>query len=128
MYAQDYDESWALGQAKSCEWAPQGVCFWAWRWDTVTPYIKNRDIHKCPDDVGKLVPWGSPGVITWQYEYNGYSSYDGNDAFKPWWIKQATYYTGNRCRRLIENASPMRLQLLGVAQRPGISMDSYTVE
>lgn len=48
--------------------------------------------------------------------------------FIPWWIKQATYYTGNRCQRLIETASPMRLQLLGVALRPGISMDSYTSE
>ena len=46
--------------------------------------------------------------------------------FIPWWIKQATYYTGNRNQRLIESASPMRRQLLGVEMRPGINMDLYT--
>ncbi|HVF10304.1 MAG TPA: phytanoyl-CoA dioxygenase family protein [Abditibacteriaceae bacterium] len=46
--------------------------------------------------------------------------------FIPWWIKQATYYTGNRCQRLIETASPLRRQLLGIALRPDVSMDSFT--
>ncbi|HZP83886.1 MAG TPA: phytanoyl-CoA dioxygenase family protein [Chthonomonadaceae bacterium] len=46
--------------------------------------------------------------------------------FIPSWIVQAGYYTGNKRQRLIETASPMRLQLLGVQMRPGISMDSYT--
>lgn len=46
--------------------------------------------------------------------------------FIPWWIKQAVYYTGNKCQRLIDTASPMRKQLLGVQLRPGVSMDSYT--
>jgi ectoine hydroxylase-related dioxygenase (phytanoyl-CoA dioxygenase family) len=46
--------------------------------------------------------------------------------FIPWWIKQATYYTGNRCQHLIEGASPMRLQLLGLKLRPGINMDLFT--
>jgi len=46
--------------------------------------------------------------------------------FIPWWIKQATYYTSNKCKRLIDTASPMRKQLLGVEMRPGISMDSFT--
>ncbi|MCE9592108.1 MAG: phytanoyl-CoA dioxygenase family protein [Planctomycetes bacterium] len=46
--------------------------------------------------------------------------------FIPWWIKQAVYYTGHKCQKLIDTASPMRLQLLGVQMRPGISMDSFT--
>jgi hypothetical protein len=46
--------------------------------------------------------------------------------FIPWWMKQATYYTGHRCQRLIESASPMRKQLLGIELRPGVSMDSFT--
>jgi ectoine hydroxylase-related dioxygenase (phytanoyl-CoA dioxygenase family) len=46
--------------------------------------------------------------------------------FIPWWIKQATYYTGNRCQHLIETATPMRRQLLGVELRPGIAMDSWS--
>jgi ectoine hydroxylase-related dioxygenase (phytanoyl-CoA dioxygenase family) len=46
--------------------------------------------------------------------------------FIPWWIKQATYYTGNRCRHLIETASPMRRQLLGLELRPGVAMDSWS--
>jgi ectoine hydroxylase-related dioxygenase (phytanoyl-CoA dioxygenase family) len=46
--------------------------------------------------------------------------------FIPWWMKQATYYTGNQCAHLIETASPMRLQLLGVKMREGINMDLYT--
>jgi prepilin-type N-terminal cleavage/methylation domain-containing protein len=81
MYAQDYDETWALGQADGCEWAPEGICFWAWRWDTVKPYIKNDLILHCPEDVGKKVPWNSGGDITWKIQSNGYASY-GNDAFK----------------------------------------------
>jgi ectoine hydroxylase-related dioxygenase (phytanoyl-CoA dioxygenase family) len=48
--------------------------------------------------------------------------------FIPWWIKQATYYTGNRSSRLIEGASPMRRQLLGVELRPGIAMDLFSSE
>jgi ectoine hydroxylase-related dioxygenase (phytanoyl-CoA dioxygenase family) len=43
--------------------------------------------------------------------------------FVPWWAKQADYYTGNKCAHLIENASPMRLQLIGVKMRAGINMD-----
>ena len=46
--------------------------------------------------------------------------------FIPWWIKQATYYTGNKCQRLIDSASPMRLQLLGVKLREGVNMDLYS--
>jgi ectoine hydroxylase-related dioxygenase (phytanoyl-CoA dioxygenase family) len=46
--------------------------------------------------------------------------------FIPWWIKQATYYTGNKCQRLIDTASPMRLQLLGVKLREGVEMDSFS--
>jgi hypothetical protein len=46
--------------------------------------------------------------------------------FIPWWIKQATYYTGNRCAHLIEGASPMRRQLLGLELRSGISMDLFS--
>jgi len=46
--------------------------------------------------------------------------------FIPWWIKQATYYTGNKCEHLIKDASPMRLQLLGVQMRPGIGMDLFS--
>ncbi len=46
--------------------------------------------------------------------------------FIPWWIKQATYYTGNRCQPLIDSASPMRRQLLGIELRPGVSMDSFS--
>jgi ectoine hydroxylase-related dioxygenase (phytanoyl-CoA dioxygenase family) len=46
--------------------------------------------------------------------------------FIPWWIKQAIYYTGNQCERLIENAGPMRLQLLGVSLRDGINMDLFS--
>ncbi len=46
--------------------------------------------------------------------------------FIPWWMKQASYYTGNRCQGLIETASPLRRQLLGVEMRPGINMDLYT--
>lgn len=46
--------------------------------------------------------------------------------FIPWWIKQAVYYTGNKCQRLIDTASPMRRQLLGVELRKGVSMDSFT--
>lgn len=48
--------------------------------------------------------------------------------FVPWWIKQASYYTGNRCQRLIDSASPMRLQLLGIKLREGVSMDSFSSE
>lgn len=48
--------------------------------------------------------------------------------FIPWWIKQATYYTGNKCERLIENAGPMRLQLLGIKMREGINMDLFSSE
>lgn len=48
--------------------------------------------------------------------------------FIPWWMKQADYYTGNKCRRLIDSASPMRRQLLGLELRPGASMDSYASE
>ncbi len=43
--------------------------------------------------------------------------------FIGWWMKQADYYTGNKCQHLIENASPMRRQLLGVEMRPGIALD-----
>lgn len=46
--------------------------------------------------------------------------------FIPWWIKQAQYYTGNKCAHLIENASPLRLQLIGLQMRPGINMDLFT--
>jgi len=48
--------------------------------------------------------------------------------FIPWWIKQAVYYTGNKCERLIKTASPMRLQLLGIKLREGVSMDSFSTE
>lgn len=48
--------------------------------------------------------------------------------FIPWWLKQASYYTGNKCERLIECASPMRLQLLGVKMRDGINMDLFSSE
>ncbi len=48
--------------------------------------------------------------------------------FVPWWIKQATYYTGNRCQHLIDSATPMRLQLLGVKLREGIDMDLFSSE
>jgi ectoine hydroxylase-related dioxygenase (phytanoyl-CoA dioxygenase family) len=48
--------------------------------------------------------------------------------FIPWWIKQAVYYTGNKCQKLIDGASPMRLQLLGLQLRPGVSMDSFSSE
>jgi hypothetical protein len=46
--------------------------------------------------------------------------------FVPWWVKQASYFSGNRCQRLIESASPMRRQLLGIEMRPGIGMDHYS--
>ena len=46
--------------------------------------------------------------------------------FIPWWMKQASYYTGNKCQRLIDNASPMQLQLLGVQMRPDVNMDLYS--
>jgi len=46
--------------------------------------------------------------------------------FIPWWIKQATYYTGNKCQRLIDSASPMRKQLLGAELRKGVAMDLFT--
>ena len=46
--------------------------------------------------------------------------------FIPWWMKQAAYYTGNQCSHLIESASPLRRQLLGVEMRPGINMDLYS--
>jgi hypothetical protein len=46
--------------------------------------------------------------------------------FIPWWIKQATYYTGNRCEPLIATASPLRKQLLGIEMRPGINMDLHS--
>jgi ectoine hydroxylase-related dioxygenase (phytanoyl-CoA dioxygenase family) len=46
--------------------------------------------------------------------------------FVPWWMKQADYYTGNQCERLIGSASPMRRQLLGVELRPRINMDLFT--
>jgi prepilin-type N-terminal cleavage/methylation domain-containing protein len=78
MYAQDYDETFALGLP--CSWAPQGICFFAWRWDTIQPYIKNQLILRCPDDVGKNVAWGAPGWIAWR----DYGSSYGNDAFK--WV------------------------------------------
>ncbi len=45
--------------------------------------------------------------------------------FVPWWIKQATYYTGNQCQRLIDSADPMRLQLLGIKLRDSINMDLF---
>ena len=45
--------------------------------------------------------------------------------FIPWWIKQAVYYTGNKCQHLIEGASPMRLQLLGLQLRESINMDLF---
>ena len=48
--------------------------------------------------------------------------------FIPWWIKQATYYTGNRCKRLIDSADPMRLQLLGIKLRDGINMDLFSAD
>jgi ectoine hydroxylase-related dioxygenase (phytanoyl-CoA dioxygenase family) len=48
--------------------------------------------------------------------------------FIPWWMRQAGYYTGNKCTHLIESASPMRLQLLGVKMRPGINMDAYSAD
>ena len=48
--------------------------------------------------------------------------------FIPWWIKQAVYYTGNKCERLINSASPMRLQLLGIKLRDGVAMDSFSTE
>ena len=48
--------------------------------------------------------------------------------FVPWWIKQADYYTGNECQHLIETASPMRRQLLGVELRKGINMDLLTAD
>jgi ectoine hydroxylase-related dioxygenase (phytanoyl-CoA dioxygenase family) len=48
--------------------------------------------------------------------------------FIPWWIKQAGYYTGNRCQRLIDGASPMRRQLLGVQLREGVNMDLYSTD
>ena len=46
--------------------------------------------------------------------------------FIPWWIKQAIYYTGNKCAHLIDGATPMRLQMLGVKLRDGVSMDSFS--
>lgn len=46
--------------------------------------------------------------------------------FIPFWMKQAVYYTGHKCRRLWEGASPLRRQLLGVELRPGVSMDSFS--
>jgi ectoine hydroxylase-related dioxygenase (phytanoyl-CoA dioxygenase family) len=48
--------------------------------------------------------------------------------FVPWWMKQASYYTGRTCRHLVETASPMRRQLLGVELRPGVNMDLYSVD
>ena len=45
--------------------------------------------------------------------------------FIPWWIKQAIYYTGNKCQALIDSANPMRLQLLGIQLREGINMDHF---
>lgn len=46
--------------------------------------------------------------------------------FIPWWMKQATYYTGSKCEHLIKDAGPMRLQLLGVKLRDGINMDLFS--
>lgn len=46
--------------------------------------------------------------------------------FIAWWMKQADYYTGNKCQRLIETADPMRLQLLGIKLRPGVEMDHFS--
>jgi len=84
MYVQDYDESYVLGQLNTvCPQDPvhNGICFWAPRWDSVQPYIKNQLVLHCPDDVGKDVPWGAPGVILWKDPGNAYASY-GHDAFK----------------------------------------------
>jgi prepilin-type N-terminal cleavage/methylation domain-containing protein len=82
MYAQDYDETFPLGEnADYCPGMPEGICFWAMRYPLLLPYTKNEQIARCPEDVGKAVPWGSPGVITWKIAANGFSSY-GNDAFK----------------------------------------------
>jgi len=44
----------------------------------------------------------------------------------PWWMKQPNYYTGNQCEKLTKDASPLRRQLLGIALRPDISLDSHT--
>ncbi len=46
--------------------------------------------------------------------------------FVPWWMKQAGYFTGHRCEKLIANATPLRRQLLGLQLRPEVSLDLHT--
>jgi len=48
--------------------------------------------------------------------------------FIPWWMKQADYYTGNKCQYLIERASTLRKQLLGVQMQAGINMDLFSAK
>lgn len=80
MYAQDYDETFTLGV--ECPGMPDNICFWAMRYPTLQPYIKNEQMTHCPDDVGKCVPWNCPNpIISWKAASNGFMSY-GNDAFK----------------------------------------------
>lgn len=74
MYVQDYDETFMLAGPRGWYWA-----FFTCRWETLDPYTKNRDLLKCPDDVGKAVPWGCAGCIFWPSYLSSY----GWDAFYP---------------------------------------------
>jgi len=71
MYAQDYDEVFVTGLQET---------WWDCTWyRTITPYVKNLGVFRCPSDPGKDPPaaysWAGPRL---SYVTNGYMLYRNN--------------------------------------------------
>jgi prepilin-type N-terminal cleavage/methylation domain-containing protein/prepilin-type processing-associated H-X9-DG protein len=70
MYAQDFDERFPLANPKA---------FFEPDANALRPYLKNEAVRRCPEDVGKNVPWATPGKPNWQQSSQGWSY--SQDAF-----------------------------------------------
>ena len=71
MYAQDYDESYALGCTED----------WNLTWyKGVQPYVKNLQVFRCPDDSSTTAPsWTQPWAgVRLSYVTNGYMTSDSS--------------------------------------------------
>src|SRR5437016_1391198 len=57
MYAQDYDETYSISDSRN-----NGIPSAA----AIAPYLKNDQVRRCPEDVGKLnIPWSCGSKPCW---------------------------------------------------------------
>jgi prepilin-type N-terminal cleavage/methylation domain-containing protein/prepilin-type processing-associated H-X9-DG protein len=79
-YTVDWDDKYPWGQttfAAYAHWVPNTS---AW-YEALDPYVKNRDIWKCPSDIGEIFPNDPYGFKKktppfWQFMYTSYG-YEG---------------------------------------------------